>query len=395
MEEMLISNGTVVFETYEQKADVMVRGGKIAAFYQPGAAPPGLKTLDAAGLHIMPGSIDPHTHWGIYQDYTEDVRQDSRRAVLGGLTTVLQFHRHNDDYFDSVPACIATCDRESQVDYTFSLGLVKKSHVQHLERYIRELKINSFKFYLDKTDRLESHYGLSPGTGLRGNKREILDILKKLSAIDPAAVLCLHCEDTEVFYPQQEEVFKDSSLDHHSLAAYSLARPDFGEASAVLSALWMNHVAEGHIYIVHTSAGDCIRLIRALKPLLRGRIDVETCPHYLILDDSASCGLDASVVPPIRTAQDAGELWAGIADGIITSIGTDNCPIQHAQKYARGNRIENIAPGFPGAGIILPVLIDAGYHKRGLSLSRLSQINSINTARCFNLKSQRRNEDWL
>lgn len=389
MGDMLIKNGNVVFEEDTYPADILVRNGKIAAFFEPGKADEsGLEVLDVKGLYVMPGSIDPHTHWGIYKDYEEDVKEDSKRAVVGGLTTVLQFHRHNYDYFDTVPKNIEFCDKNSMVDYTFSLGLVKKAQVADIERYMKELHVTSFKFYLDKTNRLEEHYGLTPGTGLLGNKREVMDILKTLKSIDENAVLCLHCEDTEIFYPEQRLTFDNPDLDQYHLSSYSKARPDFGEASAVLSMLWVNHIVDGNIYIVHNSAGADVKLARQLKPILRGRVGLETCPHYLVLDENCTAGLNATVVPPIRTAKDREELWQGIIDGTITSMGTDNCPCNVMTKYKKGIDIEHVIPGFPGAGMILPVLISEGYHKRGISLSQLSKVNSINAARQFGLKGK-------
>lgn len=333
----------------------------------------------------MPGSIDPHTHWGIYLPYERDVEEDSRRALLGGLTTVMQFHRHNNDYFETVPDFIKLCDKKSSVDYTFSLGLIKKLQIERLEDYIRELHVNSFKFYLDKTNLLEKHYGLTPGSGLLGNKREVLDTLLRLREIDPKAVLCVHCEDTEIFYPEKERVFADKSLDQYSLAAYSAARPNFNEVSAVLSVLWMNHVADGNVYIVHNSTGDGTKLVRALKPMLKGSTSIETCPHYLALNVNSPCGLKGTVVPPIRTQEDSEELWRGIIDGTVDSMGTDNCPCNMSDKLKNGDDVEHIIPGFPGAGIILPVLITEGYLNRGIPLSTLSKVNSINAARKFGL----------
>ncbi len=389
MGEMLIKNGNVVFEEDTYPADILIRDGKIAAFFKPGECKETVdEILDVSGLYVMPGSIDPHTHWGIYKDYKEDVVEDSKRAVIGGLTTVIQFHRHNYDYFDTVPDYIKFCDEKSMVDYTFSLGLVKKSQVADIERYMKELHVTSFKFYLDKTNRLEEHYGLTPGTGLLGNKREVMDILKKLKELNKDAVLCLHCEDTEIFYPEQRLTFDNPELDQYHLSSYSKARPDFGEASAVLSVLWVNHVVDGNIYIVHNSAGDDVRLARQLKPILKGKVGLETCPHYLVLDENAPAKLNATVVPPIRTADDSEELWKGIEDGTITSMGTDNCPCDLSTKYKKGKDIEHVIPGFPGAGMILPTLINDGYHKRGISLSQLSKVNSINSARKFGLKTK-------
>lgn len=384
---LCIKNGTVVFEHDIQKVDILIEGGKIAGIFQPGKAPEGVEVLDVSGLYIMPGSIDPHTHWGIYKDLHVDVYNDSRRNAIGGLTSLVTFHRHNDDYFETVPEHIKIAEENSVVDFSMSLGLIKKSHVNNIERYGRELKITSFKFFLDKTNILEDFYKLDKGTGLLGNKREILDILVKMREIDPKLLLCLHCEDTEIFYPEKQRVFQ-SNMDQYSLSSFSAARPDFGETSAVLSALWVNNVAEGNIYIVHMSAASGVKMARALLKELKGRVGIETCPHYLVLDENSPCKLNGTVVPPIRTKSDSEELWQGIIDGTITSMGSDNCPIDLAQKYAKGNDISHVITGFPNGGMILPVLISEGYHKRNIPLYKLSQVNSINTARTFNLPNK-------
>ena len=129
---LLIKNGFVVFEHDIQKLDIVVENEKIAAFFAPGAAPETEQTLDAQGLYIMPGSIDPHTHWGIYRELEEDIYEDSRRNAIGGLTSLVTFHRHNDDYFETVPAHIEAAEKNSIVDFTMSLGLIKKTHVPTL-----------------------------------------------------------------------------------------------------------------------------------------------------------------------------------------------------------------------------------------------------------------------
>jgi len=380
--QLFIKNGTVVFEEYVQKCDILIKNGKIAGFYTPGDGPDDVEILDASGLHIMPGSIDPHMHLGIYRDFARDMKYDTQRAAIGGVTTLVNFHRSNEDYFKTIPEAIKTASENSIVDFAFTIGIIKKKHIDELEDYVRKLKITSFKFYFDKQDELESFYGLEKGSALTSDKADMYFILQRMKEIDDRLLLCLHCEDTELFVPIGEKV-KQSDADQYTLKTFGSTRPDFAETSSVMSAMWVNSVVEGNIYIVHLSSGSSARMIKALKKETNGRVSVETCPHYLALDDEAPCNLNGKVVPPIHKKSDGEALWRGIIEGTINSMGTDNCPIDLAKKYEKGTDVRQTRPGFPGAGMILPVLISEGYHKRGISLSRLSQINSINTARRF------------
>ena len=65
--DKIIINGNVVFETEVRKADLLIRGEKIAAVFQPGEYAGDAEVIDAGGMYIMPGTIDPHQHLGLYK----------------------------------------------------------------------------------------------------------------------------------------------------------------------------------------------------------------------------------------------------------------------------------------------------------------------------------------
>ena len=88
-QEILISGGTVVTSEGRFDADVRVRDGTIVEIGTGLAAGTGARTIDASGLLIMPGGVDPHVHLG--GSTRDDYRTGSQAALAGGITTISNF----------------------------------------------------------------------------------------------------------------------------------------------------------------------------------------------------------------------------------------------------------------------------------------------------------------
>ena len=124
----IIRNGTVVFETEVRKADVLIEGEKIAAIYMPETYEGDAEEIDATGLYVMPGTIDPHMHLGLYKPLKDAFRYDTPRQAVGGLTTLLNYHRGKGNYYETVQEAIEDGEQNSLVDFAFSLGLCAKEN---------------------------------------------------------------------------------------------------------------------------------------------------------------------------------------------------------------------------------------------------------------------------
>src|SRR3954451_23911680 len=86
--DLLIRNGTCVLPWATEAIDIGVRNGRIAALGVPSDAT-AVQTIDATGLHVLPGLIDPHVHLRDPGDRAvETIPTGTRAAVLGGLATV-------------------------------------------------------------------------------------------------------------------------------------------------------------------------------------------------------------------------------------------------------------------------------------------------------------------
>lgn len=384
MKDMIIKNGNVVFENEVKKADILVRNEKIAAIFAQGEYNGNAEVLDATGLYVMPGTIDPHMHLGLYKDLGDAFRYDTPRQAIGGLTTLINYHRGKGNYFETAAEAIKDGEENSLVDFALSLGLCAKEHLKQIDGFIKDLGITSFKFFFDKQDIAHLFYDIPKEEALTLDKADLYYILKQLHEISPKLLLCVHCEDPDIFRALERELKADPSLPD-DLKTFEKSRPTFVETACVADSMWINSVVGGNMYVVHTAAGSTVDMYETLKSKFNTNVTLETCPQYLTLTNEAKCGLLAKVNPPLHSNEDIERLWKGIADGSVKTMGTDNVPVDKAKRFERGNGVWDVFVGFGGPGMILPTLISEGYHKRGIPLWRLSQVNSINTARIFNM----------
>lgn len=387
MSEMIIKNGNVVFETSVEKADILVRDEKIAGIFAPGEYSGDAQVIDAAGLYVMPGTIDPHMHLGLYKDLGDAFRCDTPRQAIGGLTTLINYHRGKGNYFETTAQAIEDGEKNSLVDFAISLGLCAKEHLEQLEGFISELGITSFKFFFDKQDIAHLFYDIPKEAALTLDKADLYYILKRLKEISPKLLLCVHCEDPDVFRALERELKATPGLPD-DLVTFEKSRPTFVETACVADSMFLNSVVGGNMYVVHTAAGSTVDMYETIEKQFPSNVTLETCPQYLTLTNQAKAGLLAKVNPPLHSQSDIERLWKGIAEGSVKTMGTDNVPVRKEKRFERGTGVWDVFVGFGGPGMILPTLISEGYHKRGIPLWRLSQVNSINAARIFNLPSK-------
>ncbi len=383
---MLIKNGTVVFETEEVLANILIENGKIAAILSPESKADADTVIDASGLHIMPGTIDPHMHMGLYKPLGDAFRYDTPRQAIGGVTTLINYHRGKGNYFETVSKDIKEGEENSLVDFAISLGLCAKVHLLQLEGFVNELGITSFKFFFDKQDIAHTFYDIPKEEALTLDKADLYYILKRLREMSQRLLLCVHCEDPDVFRALEREV--KATETENNLHVFGKTRPTFVETACVADSMWINSVVDGNMYVVHTAAGSTVKMYETLKQTFGGNVTLETCPQYLTLTEDAPCGLLGKVNPPLHSENDIEALWEGIRNGSVKTMGTDNVPVDKAKKFERGDDVWGTFVGFGGAGMILPVLISEGYHKRGIPLTTLSQVNSVNTAKIFGLEQK-------
>jgi len=349
--------------------------GKIAAIAQEISIFDTLETIDCEGLWLLPGLIDPHVHFDFGNPET-DFLTEPRASALGGTTTILSFHR-SADLSQSLPMVKTRSEGQSCIDFSFHFGLTRRHDIETLQEVARKNGISSFKLYLMYKGAAGAAKGFTEiDDGL------LYAALREVSTI-PGGILGVHCENVEVI-PYLRTPLKAAG--RNDLKVWNEQSPGFLEAENVFRVCYFASKTGTPVNIVHMSSGESLEIVRAQRAL-RNRphtapIYVETCPHYLVLDDESPAGVLAKVNPPVRSRSDIEMLWEGVADGAITTIGSDHVA---RKRETKDKDIWSASAGFPGSGLLLPLMLHEGYHRRNIPLARLVSLLSSNAAKLYNM----------
>jgi dihydropyrimidinase len=377
--DLLIRGATVVDpETGVGPRSVLVRGERIAAVLAPELPPPaGVPVLDAGGLHLFPGLIEPHAHLGYGgADMPAHFASETGSAAVGGVTTIINIYRQYGrpaSPYDELAGTLAACAGQARVDFAVHLALLLEDHVRGIERYVAQHGIRSFKFYMAYRGADGRQIGMTNeiDDGL------LLEALERIAAV-PGGIACFHCENTDIVNRVAARLRAEG---RQGLAAWSESRPALAEAESIHRVVSLGAAAGCPVYVLHMGSREGLAEVERHRA--RGeRACLETCPQYLTLTRDAPVGTLAKVNPPLRETADVEALWDALARGAVDTVGTDHCPVPRARKVAD---VWEAAPGFPGMATTLPLLVTEGHRRRGLPLTRIAQVTALNPARLFGL----------
>lgn len=388
MLDLLLKDGDVVFPRVGvKKANIGVKDGKIVGLYDPSEVVTAKETIDATGLHIMPGVIDPHQHLGIYNSIEVDF-EDTKQHALGGITTVINFDRQPVSYLKWFPEVREKVEQLAYVDFSYSLGILKEEHLEELEQLVKQEGITSFKFFRNYERQLNDKFKINDGLDL--STYDLGRIFDRLNGISPKLLLAVHCENMDINRKLTHQV--QQSGEDEGLPTWSKTSPGYAEAESLLSTLYINRVHQGNVYIVHLTSKESVEVLENTKWLTDGRVKVETCPHYLVLHDQHEVGIKAKVGPPVHGIEDGEALWEGIRKGLINAIGTDHVPSNLEKKNNGSGNTWDTLFGFPSAAGLLPLMLTEGYLKRNIPLERIAEIMALSVAESYNLPTKGRIE---
>jgi len=378
MEEILIRNGIVVSETEETTLDVRIAGSKILETGKSLQPRETEKTLDAAGKYVLPGAIDPHVHLDLPTPEgrsSDDFDSGTRAALAGGTTCILDFVTpvRGRSIVEALEMRLMEASK-SHIDYTFHVSPVELGPhtADEMWKCVESYGIRSFKVYMA--------YGSS--IGLKGP--DILTVMRTAGAL--GAGVAIHCEADPVIEALRRQLAREGRL---LPSAHPLSRPPETESMAVQEAIAMAESAACPLYIVHLSSAQSLEHI-SLALMEGQQVFAETCPQYLLLDDSLydepfdrACA--AVFSPPLRKKKDRDALWEAIRAGVISTAGTDHCPFNLAQKRAGINDFRRIPNGAGGVEHRLGLLYTYGVLKNIISMSDLVRLTSAMPSRIFGL----------
>jgi dihydropyrimidinase len=374
MERLVICGGLVVTPEGARVADVLIDGETIAAIDAPAEHHPDRSVIDAEGCVVLPGAVDAHVHVSIpYVRLDGEIVRSSDRfpeasiaAALGGTTTVVDFAMQDrgEDLLGPLEQRLRFI-AESTVDVALHCWILDAS-----ERALADIPelvgrgVPSFKAFM-----AYSQLGEPMTDG------ELFDLMETVGA--SGGLLALHAENAGLNARRIEAAVATGRTGYEHFAA---SRPAVGEEEAVSRGLILGRAAVCPIYFVHLSTAAAVDRLAAA----RGEGQVawgETCPHFLLFDDSRYHGADAGdylMAPPLRTPADRDALWQALEADEIDVVATDHTAWPRATKnYGRGF-LESVQ-GVAGLGLLLPLLAPR------LDWETLARATSEAPARIFGL----------
>ena len=379
--DLTVRNGTIATERETLRADVGIRGGRIAAVET--RLPPGKGDLDAGGKLVLPGGVDSHCHVeqlsSMGKMCADDFYSATVSAAFGGTTTIIPFAaQHRGDSLLAVADDYARRAAEKAViDYAFHL-IVSDPTARALDVELPALirrGMTSFKVYMT--------YDM-----LKLDDGQMLDVLAV--AERERALVMVHAENQEIIEWIARRLL---ARGHIAPRFHALSHAPLAESEATHRAITLSRVLDVPMLIVHVSAQEAVETIRAER--LRGsRVHGETCPQYLFLtaDDLDRPGVEGAKYccsPPPRDVASQEALWRALQDGTLRLFSSDHAPYRFDEsgKLPHGERttFKQIANGMPGLEARMPLLFSEGVGKGRLTLNQFVALTATNHAHMYGL----------
>lgn len=385
----ILKSGTLITASETFVADLLVEGEKIAAIGKD-LTNSSADVIDVTGKLVLPGGIDPHTHFDLPMFDTvssDDHYTGHKAAAFGGTTTVLDFVPQNKGFLrSSVDIWHDKADPKAAIDFGFHMNIT------HLDKEVEaevprllDLGITTIKVFTAYNDRMRLQDG------------EIFRVMR--IAKEHGMLTMLHAENGDVIDILVAEAL---AAGHMTPEWHARTRPAWSAVEAALRGVALAAQAGAPLYLVHMNVAgevDQLRYARQRSLPVMG----ETCPQYLFFTEDLLCGQDGAkwvCSPPLRTAEDNERLWQGITDGSIQVIGTDHCPffyngdepilyegqpVSIPGKELGKDDFTKIPNGLPGVGDRMPVIWTYGVRAGRLTVNQFVALTSANPAKIFGL----------
>ncbi|NOZ03583.1 MAG: dihydropyrimidinase [FCB group bacterium] len=375
---ILIKNGRVITAADDYLADVFIDGEQITLIGE-GLEIEADTVIDARDKYVIPGGIDPHTHFDMPFGGTvsaDDFETGTRAAAHGGTTTIIDFAIQTKGHsaLEGLDTWHAKAEGKAAIDYGFHMIItdMEDNRLSELDTLI-DRGVTSYKLFTAYPGVLYMDDGM------------IFQTMRKAGEI--GALICMHAENGIVI----DEIVRLALAEGKTAPKWhALTRPTLMEAEAVHRAVAIAEVADSPLYIVHLSSSDALEQVTAARD--RGLlVFAETCPQYLFLDlsyygEEGFEGAKYVMSPPLREKWNQAELWSGLQTGDIQAVSTDHCPFRMADQKVLGKDVFTKIPnGAPGVENRMSLIFSAGVVEGRISPNRFVEITSTAAAKLFGL----------
>lgn len=368
-ESILIKQATIVNEGKTFGSDVLIKDGIIARIDNNISTQEAVCTIDATGLHLLPGCIDDQVHFrepGLTQKAC--IKTESAAAVAGGTTSFMEMP-------NTRPAALTQklledkyqiAARDAHANYSFFMGVSNDNAEEVLKSNAKKKDICGVKIFM----------GSSTGAMLVDNFVTLNKIFR-----DSELLIATHCESEPVIAAN-----KLKYPDVHDVKYHPLIRDEEACFESSFTAVQLAKQTGARLHILHISTAKELQLFSNMLPLRDKQITNEVCVHHLhfTADDYEHLDTLIQCNPAIKAASNKAALWEALLDDRLDIIATDHAPHTWEEKHA----IYPASPsGLPLVQHSLLMMLD--YVNEGkISLEKVVAKMAHAPAECFQIKDR-------
>ncbi|XP_018057974.1 PREDICTED: dihydropyrimidinase isoform X8 [Atta colombica] len=378
---LLIKNGKVVNDDGIIDSDVYIEDGIIRQMGRNLIIPGGTRTIDARGKYVMPGGIDPHTHFEFEFMGTksvDDFYQGTKAAVAGGTTMIIDFvvPRKDESLVEAYERYRQSADQKVCCDYALHVAVTSWSPKvkEDMATLVKEHGVGSFKMFMAYHDMFM----------LRDP--ELIETFKACKEI--GAIAMVHAENGDLIAENAKKLLAAGVTGPEG---HEMSRPEEVEAEAVNRACVIANQVNCPLYIVHVmsrSAAEQVEAARKRDVCVFG----ETLAAAIGTDGTNylhKCWRHAAghvISPPLRPDTDTPRVLVNmLAKDNLQVTGSDNCTFNAEQKALGKDDFTKIPNGVNGVEDRMAVLWEKGVHAGIMDPMRFVAVTSTNAAKIFNL----------
>src|SRR5260221_8943084 len=374
---LVIKNGRVITATDDYVADIYIEGETVKAIGK-NLNVKADQEIDATGLLVMPGGIDPHVHldmpfMGTFSSHTYET--GTRAALFGGTTTVIDFvlQQQGHSLKEALTEWQGRATGTAVGDYSFHMAVTdfNDSTREEIQEMVELEGITSFKTFM-------AYKG-----ALMIDDRQMTALMQEVRR--QGGIVTVHATNGDMI---DYLIAKHRAEGRLSPLYHYLSQPEVTEAEASGRFTDIADYTGCPGYIVHLTCEGALNAVRNATKRNQ-KVFVETCIQYLILDASLYEknfeGAKWVMSPPLRQKKDQETLWAGINQGLVQVVATDHCPFKWEQKLMGKDDFSKIPNGHPAIENRMELLYSEGVNKGRITLNKYVEVTCTNPAKIFGM----------
>lgn len=368
--DLAITGNVVLPEQVIYNGTITVDNGKISGIFSDEKDIIAEEKIEVPGSYIIPGCVDAHVH--CFSSLAEGFSNAGYAAAAGGVTTIVEMP------YDAL-GMICTAQlfgekkeklgKEAIVDTALLATIKKTDGLEQIPLLATAgacgFKVSMFNTNSDRFPRIDDG--------------ELLDAFYAIAKT--GLPVGIHGENDEIVRSFTKKYADQGELDPR---AHCWSRPRVAESTAVLTALELAYWSGVQLHIYHCSFPRIFELVEFFRKQ-GAKVTAETCPHYLVFseDDMLTMKGKGKINPPLRSRDEADELWKNIRLGRVHMITSDHAPWLLGSKM-QPDIFANTS-GAPGVETLLPVIYSEGVATGKITILEMVKCLCQHPAQLFGL----------